>query len=452
MNAARIQYWRPFQPTRNEPWNIERAAHLHRRAGFGATWKQLHRDLQLEPTEVVSRVFAPNINDEFDGTCTALRNGLKSSLDPQRRLQAYWTFRLAFDPDPLTEKVTLFWHNHFATSNQKVGNPSMMLQQNESLRTHALGHFGELLQSMLHDPAMLIWLDGLNTSAVAPNENLGRELLELFTLGIGNYDEHDVRAAARCLTGQRLNDSNEQGVEPKIVFDQSRFDKGKKTLLGQTGNFGQDELVRILLEQPACARFLCNKIYRAFVSDTVTPEPQVIEELAEFMRTNNYSVRSVLELVFCSEHFFSKQVLLSKVASPVEWNIRIVRQLEIPPSQIRLSAIDELCWRMGQQLFYPPNVAGWPGGEKWIEGMRGVERILGARVWVWGDAELGLSPLSIRRWALRNEIPLDDMARSLEILLLQANRNHGQSRRVLDGPSEQAHLQNLLCNQQFQLT
>lgn len=214
MNAETLQYWRPYQPTQDQPRTFERVAHLHRRAGFGANWKQLHRDLQLEPTEVVSQVFAPDIHEEFKDTCSALRDGLKSSLDPQSRLQAYWIFRLAFDPDPLTEKVTLFWHNHFATGNQKVG----------------------------------------------------------------NYGEDDIRAAARCLTGQRLSDA----TEPQIEFDLSRFDAGTKTILGQTGNFGQDDLVRTILEQPACARFLCNKLYKAFVSDTVTPEPQAITELAEF--------------------------------------------------------------------------------------------------------------------------------------------------------------------------
>lgn len=136
----------------------------------------------------------------------------------------------------------------------------------------------------------------------------------------------------------------------------------------------------------------------------------------------------------------------------MEWNIHIVRQLEIPSSEVRLSAIDELCQRMGQHLFYPPNVAGWAGGEKWMDGMRGIERILGARAWVWGDADLGVAPISIHRWAQRNEIPADDTARSLEILLLQASRDRRQAHHVLNRQGKQELLQSLLCDPQFQLS
>jgi len=452
MKALTRNHWSPYIPTVQNPWTLDKVAHLHRRAGFGATWSQLHRDLHAGKDTAIEGLFSPNTDTAYDELVDSLREGVRTAMDRRERLQAYWIFRLVFDPDVLREKVTLFWHDHFATSNLKVADAELMLLQNDLLRRNALGQFAGLLGEVLRDPALLIWLDGLETSRQSPNENLGRELLELFTLGVGNYDEHDVRAAARCLTGLTLS-KREPNDTPEVVFDLNRFDQRPKTLLGQSGNWGRDDLVRILLDQEACARFLCRKIYRTFVSDTIEPNDDVISELAEAMRTHKYSIAAVLKLIFDSEHFYSPEVIRSQVAAPVQWNISIIRMLEVPAGDIRFSAIDELCRRQGQQLFFPPNVSGWTQGDRWIEGMRGAERLLAARAWAFGDTELGLLPTNIEHWVRANDIAPDEAAQALATLMLQGDLHsvNNIDDRSIDWPSMQQLFCDLLCTAQFQL-
>src|SRR5438132_9856254 len=186
--------WAPLAPSAAEPWDLCKVAHLHRRAGFGATWAELQRDLKAGPTASVDRLLQPRpLTAEETQIQGSLRQGVLDSRDAQR-LKAWWLYRILYDPDPLREKMTLFWHSHFATSNRKVQSIPLMLRQSDLLRRHALGDFSALLTAIVADPAMLVWLDGAGSKKENPNENLAREFLELFTLGLGNYTEADVRA------------------------------------------------------------------------------------------------------------------------------------------------------------------------------------------------------------------------------------------------------------------
>jgi uncharacterized protein (DUF1800 family) len=188
--------WVPFAPTSKNPWDVRKVAHLHRRAGFGATWTELDRDQKDGPAARVDRLLRPRaMTAEERQVLNGLRRGVLDSGDADR-LKAWWLYRILYDPDPLREKLTLFWHSHFATSNRKVDNIARMLGQNELLRRHALGPFADLLTAMIGDPAMLVWLDGAGSRKEKPNENFAREFLELFTLGTGHYTEKDVREAA----------------------------------------------------------------------------------------------------------------------------------------------------------------------------------------------------------------------------------------------------------------
>jgi uncharacterized protein (DUF1800 family) len=229
--------WAPFEPTPGDPWDLRKAAHLHRRAGFGASRSELRRDVASGPAESVGRLFdPPEPSEEERAVREGLRAGAVGSADP-RRLRAYWLYRMLFGSDPLRERLTLFWHGHFATSLTKVDSVGAMAAQVESLRERAFGGFVGLLEAMIADPAMLVWLDGGISRRERPNENFAREFLELFTLGQGAYSEADIREAARAFTGwvpeggRRTPDD----ANPRFVFEEETHDAGPKTFLGKTG-------------------------------------------------------------------------------------------------------------------------------------------------------------------------------------------------------------------------
>src|SRR5580692_10075282 len=207
-STARSDPWISHIPTAAAPWDLARVVHLHRRAGFAATWSEIQRDLKDGPRASIDRLLAGKaamrgVPDDFTRTADLLAESAVSANDPAR-LKAWWVYRMLFGPDPLTERLTLMWHNHFATSNLKVNDLALVRRQNETLRSLGRGPFGRLVQAMLRDPALLVWLDAQENTKGHPNENLARELMELFTLGIGAYSEDDVKQAARALTGWRL--------------------------------------------------------------------------------------------------------------------------------------------------------------------------------------------------------------------------------------------------------
>ena len=354
--------WSPFNPTDAVPWNLQRVVHLHRRAAFGATWTEIDRDLREGPEVAITRLIEgkarlEGVPDGFESLAAIIGQAAVDSGSAER-LKAWWLYRCLFSPHPLQERLTLMWHNHFATSNLKVDDLRLMKRQNELLRQRALAPFSELLTAMIHDPALLKFLDAPSNRKEHPNENLGRELMELFTLGIGQYAEADVKQAARALTGWTVR----QGE----FFDQpAAHDDAEKTILGRTGDWNGTDLLKILLEQPATARRLAWRLCSEFCGERVADD-KALDELADGLRAHNLDIRWGVETILRSELFFSGTNLEGRVCDPVSYVVGPLRALECwrdPPSTIVLA---EWLRRMEQDLFYPSNVGGWPGGRAWL--------------------------------------------------------------------------------------
>ncbi len=359
------QAWAPFEPTSETPWDLASVAHLHRRAGFSAPWSQLQRDLEAGPSAAVDQILrgeklsgdgTPSL--EFEELMNTMANRLGSSGSLEQ-LQGTWLYRMIFTQHPLRERLTLFWHDHFATSFEKVADAGLMVRQNALLRKHALGNFGELLNAIGRDPAMLIWLDATANRKAKPNENYAREVMELFTLGRGHYTEIDIQEAARAFSGSFVNNGRFQVIAREV-------DEGEKTLFGQLGNFSGDDVARILLEQPACAEFLCRKLFQHFVSEVVEPSEDLIAPLATAYRNAGYETQVPVEMILRSRLFHDPGMRRQRVKSPVEFAVGTIRALEVLEPTVPVLELARACSRMGQSLFAPPSVAGWDSGASWI--------------------------------------------------------------------------------------
>jgi hypothetical protein len=357
--------WAAFEPSATAPWDLARVAQLHRRVGFAASWDVLARDLRAGPAASINRLLKGEATGldgspaaKFDAMLDSMAATLSGSSDlPQ--IQAIWLYRMIFTPHPLRERMTLFWHNHFATSFVKVQSAALMQRQNNLLRAHALGDFRALLGAIGKDPSMLIWLDSTINRRAKPNENYAREVMELFTLGRGNYTEKDVREAARAFTGWFVIQDDFQVVA-------RQHDDGTKQVLGHSGRWSGDDIPGILLEQRACAEFLCRKLFRHFISDTLQPADCLITPLARAFRDANYRIEVPLGMIVRSNLFFDPSVRRRRVKSPVEFAVGTIRALEVLNPTVQARALADACTRMGQSLYAPPSVAGWDGGPAWI--------------------------------------------------------------------------------------
>jgi uncharacterized protein (DUF1800 family) len=253
--------------------------------------------------------------------------------------------------------MTLFWHNHFVSSIAKVQRGVKMYNQNKLLRKYALGKFPAFLLDVSKDPAMLDYLDSNSNIKGKPNENYAREVMELFSLGVGNYTEKDVQEAARAFTGWHTN-----GAE-KFEFNKNYHDLGTKTVLGQEGEWTGDDVVRIIVEQKACAPFLVRKFYRFFISENADPHDALLAPLADSFRKSGYDIAEVIGTILRSRHFFSEHAYRQRVKSPVEFALGAANAMgNVVNPRALVSRIDD----MGQRLFGPPNVKGWPGGKSWL--------------------------------------------------------------------------------------
>jgi uncharacterized protein (DUF1800 family) len=357
-------YWQPYTPDDHAPWNRRRVVHLHRRAGFAGTWEEVERDLKEGPQAAIDRLLAGKaystaVPEDFEATSRLLADAAVASGNIHR-LKAWWLYRMVFSPDPLGERLTLLWHNHFATSNRKVQDLAMMRRQNDLFRQFARAPFAELLTHVVKDPAVLVWLDADSNRRQHPNENLARELMELFTLGVGNYSESDVKEAARALTGWTVKSGQVRDVT-------AYHDDGEKTILAARGKWSGDDLVGILLAQQAVSQRLARRVCELLMGEKVVEEPAVLE-LAAGLREHELNVGWAAEAVLRSAVFFAENNLGNRVLAPAEYVVGAVRALEIfdpPPSTIVLA---EWTAVMGQDLFEPPNVFGWAGGRAWING------------------------------------------------------------------------------------
>lgn len=348
--------WAPFEPSQERPWDLALAGHLYRRAAFGASYAELQAAVMAGPQTTVDRLLQGGKGQEaFHRECQIMAQAIEAQADDVP-LRAWWLYVMLNTPHPLQEKLTLFWHNHFATSQAKVNNVAYMLGQNQLLRQHAMGKFGPMLQAISKDPAMLVWLDTIESKKGKPNENYARELMELFSLGIGHYTETDIRQAARAFTGWEIKQN-------RFFFNRSQHDEGSKTVFGQTGSFVGEDIVRICLSQTACAPFIVRKLIRAFVSETLTANDALIAPLTKKFRESDYDIRQVVEMMLRSNLFFSKHAYRARVKSPTELGVGMVRSLEGHVGTLGLAQAME---NLGQKLFFPPSVKGWDGGTHWL--------------------------------------------------------------------------------------
>ncbi len=347
--------WAPFEPSAERPWGRPLAAHLYRRAGFGATSSELDQAVTAGMAATIHRLCTPQLpTDDFTSTSDLLAQ--RATTSDVTDLAGWWLYRMLRTNDPLLEKLTLFWHGHFATSASKVTQLGMMLDQNQLLRAGGRGRFESLVSGISRDPAMLNYLDSTSNRRIHPNENYARELMELFTLGVGHYTETDIKELARAFTGWEI-------LGDRFHFDSSQHDTGVKTFLGRSGNFNGDEAVRVVLEQPAAPRFIARKLLRFFVCDEPAAPDALVEPLAKQLRAADFQIAPVLATLFRSNLFFSEAAIGRKIKSPVELAVGLLRSLGATTS---LTLLARGVAKLGLALFQPPNVKGWDGGRMWV--------------------------------------------------------------------------------------
>lgn len=347
--------WKPFQPTRERPWTHRLAAHLYRRAAFGGTIEQIVAAQQQGVEETVRQLLVQVDDSAIESEMAAAGRLVTGSADA-KQLASWWLLRMIKTPCPFLEKMTLFWHGHFATGADKVMNARAMLRQNQLLRKHALGKYETLVKSISRDVAMLVYLDSEENRKTRPNENYARELMELFCLGPGNYTEQDIKEIARCFTGWEVRKS-------KFDFNQHQHDNRTKSFLGAEGNFNGDEAIDVVLQQPAASQFIAKKLIRFFVFEDRKITDEFAAPVATQLRDSEFDIGAAVKQILGSNVFFSDIAVAQKIKSPVELAIGFLRFFD---ASTNLSRLGQNMEAIGQLPLYPPNVKGWNGGRSWI--------------------------------------------------------------------------------------
>jgi len=401
-------------------WNRTTAAHLLNRAGFGGTpseidwlekmgldravssfvdyesipdstanpsWAKPDPDRAEKAKELMElRRKAKNGSEadrkELEAKFRELmRNQVRSQAQHLVELRRWWLDRMANGPRPLQEKLTLFWHGHFATSVQKVRDAYLMWLQNDTFRRNAAGNWLTMLTEVTKDPAMLIWLDQTQSRKAHPNENYAREVMELFTLGEGHYTEKDVTEAARAFTGLTYDRLNQTFTYRPFIHDPET-----KTVLGKTGRLTYSDVLEQIVAHPQSARFITARLWTFFAGQT--PSEELTTALAAIFRSNGNNFKPLLQVMFRSEEFYDASVMRNEVKSPVQWLVGSVKMLErdLPPAVFASNLLQNL----GQDLFAPPNVKGWDGGLSWITTNNLLARYNYAEMLVFGTAQLNL--------------------------------------------------------------
>jgi uncharacterized protein (DUF1800 family) len=360
----------PRAETKTNDWpsplvqETARIAHLLRRTTFGASPDEYEASFKLGYGKVVDKLV------ETPAAEPPQPPGMQSNSIELTKLQQWWVDHLLTTPTPFAERMTLFWHGHFTSDYRKVGTQQPYLYwQNLTWRRMALSNLASMLLQVTVDPAMMRYLDLATSTGRNPNENYSRELLELFTMGAGNFAEEDVRAAAKALAGWRLPtmaDNSKVGV-----FDRRRaYSGGQLTFLGKTGSFDAKGVIDSILASDATATFLVTKIVHHFVSPA--PQPRYIARLADEFRTSKYDVKNLMRSVFLSPEFISAQAYRSLIKSPIEYMVSTLKSLRAPQHSDLVLDADE---QMGQVLFDPPDVGGWPNNEAWISSSTAMSRL-----------------------------------------------------------------------------
>ena len=402
-------------------WNFQTAAHLLNRAGFGGTPEEIAKVQKLgldggvewlvdyektpdaakapewaepDPDRLKAFQEAREFRQKLNSATPEERQALEAKRREMRRVQqrnqgqqmvqlrGWWLARMAKGPRPLQEKLTLFWHGHFATSVQKIKDAYFMYLQNETFRRHASGNWLAMLKDVTKDPAMLIWLDQAQSRKQQPNENYAREVMELFALGEGHYTEKDITEAARAFTGLTLN-----RLEQTSDYRPAGHDDGEKTVLGKTGRLDWEDVLEQIVAQPQAPKFICAKLWTFFAAEN--PSEEMVNALAAIFRKHDNQFKPVLRVMFRSEAFYAEPVVRTQVKSPVQWLVSSARLLEreLPPAPVATNMLANL----GQNLFAPPNVKGWDGGVTWITTNNLLERYNLAEALVYGKNQIRIN-------------------------------------------------------------
>ena len=365
-------------------------AHLMRRAGFGASRDELEARVEMGYEAVVVELLHPTDPQNLPDDVIRRYHTEQAEMRLADGAAAYWLYRMITTRCPLEEKLSLFWHSLFATGYNKLNQARSLINQIDMFRRHGLGSFPTLLVELSKDPAMIIWLDNNENHKDAINENYGRELLELFSLGIGNYTEDDVKECARAFTGWTLGNAEYMATRASrdSIWPYSRIawfyeyreadhDDGEKTFLGHTGRLNGEDIVEIIVRQEATARFVCTRLFQFFTADQVDEEgEQVIGSMMRTYFDSNYEIRSVLSTLFNCDYFKSDKARFARVKGPVELVVGAVRlagSYQAPTQGIEQVARQAMY--MGQGLLQPPSVEGWHEGIEWVDSGALVERV-----------------------------------------------------------------------------
>ena len=376
---------------------VAEIAHLYRRAGFGATIEELEEGLSQGYAATVERLLHPEDAPEWDDGLFRRYHVDQNSVMLIESAQSYWLYRMINSPRPLEEKMALFWHGLFATAYGKLNHAKAVVNQTNTFRRHGLGTFRNLLSELSRDPAMIFWLDNKDNHKDAPNENYGRELLELFSMGIGTYTEADVKAAARAFTGWTIANQDYMSVRAsrdsiwphgrldwQFVYRPEDHDDSEKTFLNQTGRFNGEDVLDIICGHPASSWFLAGKLHGFFVSDK--PDEAATQVIAEDLRRTGGDVRSAMRTIFTSDFFRAEEARYAKVKSPAEVVAGVARlagAFGAPRWNIVNLALDSNF--MGQEILNPPTVEGWHTGTEWVDTGTLMERVNSAALLL-GDA------------------------------------------------------------------
>ena len=370
--------------------DIELMAHLMRRAGFGATRDELEANVAKGYEATVEELLHPGDPQNMPDDIIRRYHPDQGEMRDLYGSAAYWLYRMVSTNNPLEEKIALFYHGLFATGYSKLNQARSILNQIDNFRRNGLGNFGNLLTELSKDPAMIIWLDNNENHKGAINENYGRELLELFSMGIGSYSEDDIKEAARAFTGWTLGNAEYMSVRAMkdSIWPYSRIawhfgyrdydhDDGEKTFLGETGRFNGEDIIDIIKRQEATARFVCTRLFQYFAADEIDEDGEmVIQAMTKSYFDSDYEIRSILRTLFNSEYFKSEKARFARMKGPVELIVGAVRMAgAYQDPTIQVHQLAQQAAFMGQGLLQPPSVEGWHEGDEWVDSGALVERV-----------------------------------------------------------------------------
>jgi uncharacterized protein (DUF1800 family) len=380
-------------------------AHLLRRAGFGATKDELEQYVAKGYEATVEELIHPDLAPQLDEDVIRRYHVDQNSLMLIESCQAYWMYRMINTKRPLEEKIALFWHGLFATAYGKLNHAKAVVNQTNTFRRQGLGSFANLLRELSRDPAMIFWLDNKDNHKDAPNENFGRELLELFSMGIGTYTEEDVKSCAKAFTGWTIQNADYMSIRAsrdsiwpsgridwQFVYLPEDHDDSEKRFLGHTGRFNGDDIIDIITQHPASSWFIAGQLYKFFVSDT--PNEAATQFLAEEYRKSKGDIRSVMKCLFLSDFFRSEEARFARVKSPAELvagTARLAGGRRFPEWSIVTLSNDANF--MGQEILNPPTVEGWHTGQEWVDTGTLVERVNSATLEIGDTTKPGVQAI-----------------------------------------------------------